>query len=75
VIWIWFGVVISLILIEFISKNASAGCFVLSGIISCIMTYFTDIYLLQLAEFLGVGLLLIIFVRPRILKRLEVKKS
>ena len=70
-IWIWLGVVVSLILTEFLSRNFTAICFVISGIISCILTQYTNNYMIQLGEFLVVGILLISFVRPLVLKWLK----
>ena len=74
-IWIWLGVVVSLLLTEYLSRNFTAICFALSGIISCIMTKFTDNYMFQVGEFLVVGILLISFLRPVLLKWIEFKKE
>lgn len=73
--WIWFGVVISLLLTEYLSRNFIAICFVISGIISCILTRFTNNYMIQLSEFLIVGILLIAFARPFLLNCLTKKKE
>ena len=74
-VWIWLGVVISLLLTEYLSRNFTAICFVISGIISCILTEFTNNYMIQLGEFLIVGILLITFARPFLLKWLKSKKK
>ena len=78
-VWIWLGVVISLLLTEYLSRNFTAICFVISGIISCILTKFTNNYMIQLGEFLIVGILLITFARPFLCnwinKRKEAKKE
>lgn len=74
-IWIWLGVVVSLLLTEYLSRNFTAICFALSGTISCIMTKFTDNYMFQVGEFLVVGILLISFLRPVLLKVIESKKA
>ena len=74
-IGIWLGVVVSLLLTEYLSRNFTAICFALSGIISCIMTKFTDNYMFQVGEFLVVGILLISFLRPVLLKWIESKKE
>ena len=66
--WIWLGVVISLLLIEYMSRNLTAICFAISGLISWIMTYFMDKYNIQLAVFLIVGLFLILIIRPILIK-------
>jgi len=74
-VWIWLGVVISLSLTEYLSRNFTAICFVISGIISCILTKFTSNYTIQVGVFLIIGILLIIFGRPFLLKYAErVKK-
>ena len=74
-IWISLGVVVSLLLTEYLSRNFTAICFALSGTISCIMTKFTDNYMFQVGEFLVVGILLISFLRPVLLKVIESKKE
>lgn len=88
-IWIWLGVVVSLLLIEYMSKNFTAICFAISGIISCILTHFNikfdfkifdnriylSPYMVQLLVFLIVGIFLILVIRPYVLKWLENKKS
>lgn len=88
-IWIWLGVVVSLLLIEYMSRNFTAICFAISGIISCILTHF-DIqfkfhlmgckitltpYIIQLLVFLIVGIFLILVVRPHFLNFIEKKKQ
>ena len=75
-VWIWLGVVISLLLTEYLSKNFTAICFAISGFISCSLTYFTNNYMIQLGEFLVVGILLLVFSRPyclKIIKKFEKK--
>lgn len=74
-VWIWLGVVISLLLTEYLSRNFTAICFVISGIISCILTKFTNNYMIELGEFLIVGILLISFARPFLLNWIEQRKN
>ena len=74
-VWIWLGVVISLLLTEYLSRNFTAIFFVISGIISCILTNFTNNYMIQLGEFLVVGILLIAFVRPFLLKWVKIREK
>ncbi len=68
--WIWLGVIVSLILIELISMNFTAIWFVISSIISYIMLKLNQNYAIQVTTFLLIGVILIIFVRPRIINRL-----
>ncbi len=88
-IWIWLGVVVSLLLIEYMSRNFTAICFAISGIISCILTHFNikfnfkvlghkvylSPYIVQLLVFLVVGIFLILIIRPLFLNFLEKKKQ
>jgi len=75
VIWIWLGVVVSLLLIEYMSKNFTAICFVISGIISCISTHFHAKYSMQVALFLFVGIFIILVLRPYALEIMEKEKQ
>ncbi len=68
--WIWLGVVISLLLIEYMSRNFTAICFAISGIVSFVMTYFVEKYNIQLAVFLALGIFLILVIRPFVIKKL-----
>ncbi len=88
-IWIWLGVVVSLLLIEYMSRNFTAICFAISGIISCILTHFNiklnmkfighkvslSPYIVQLLVFLIVGIFLILIIRPHVLDFMEKKKQ
>lgn len=67
--WIWLGVIISLLLIEFISLNLTAIWFVISGIVSYILFRCGQDYIIQVTVFLVLGLLLILLVRHRIKER------
>ncbi len=74
-IWIWLGVVISLLLIEYMSRNFTAICFAISGIVACIMTEYQEKYNMQLIVFLVVGIFLILMIRPVLLKWLQKKRK
>ena len=74
-IWIWLGVVISLLLIESMSRNLTAICFAISGIVSCIMTKYQEKYNIQLIAFLVIGIFLILVIRPFLLNRIKEKSK
>ncbi len=74
-IWIWLGVVVSLLLIEYMSKNFTAICFAISGMVACVMTKFQEKYNMQLLVFLVLGIFLILVLRPVFLKWLEKKRE
>lgn len=68
--WIWIGVIISLLLIEFVSLNFTSIWFVLSSIISFILLKMGKDYVAQVSTFLIVGVILIVIVRPKIINKL-----
>ncbi len=74
-IWIWLGVVVSLLLIEYMSRNFTAICFAISGIVSCILTHYHKTYKTQLTCFLIIGIFLILIIRPQVLKWIEKRKQ
>lgn len=68
--WIWIGVIISLLLIEFVSLNFTSIWFVLSSIISFILLKMGKDYVAQVSTFLIVGVILIVVIRPKIINKL-----
>lgn len=75
-IYIWLGVIIALIMIEFISKNLTAACFCISAIFSLIsVNTKTNNYIVQVAIFLIGGIVLMVFARPNVLNIIEELKK
>lgn len=70
-LYIWLAVIVALVLVEILSRNLTAACFMISAIISAICTLFTDEYTFEVCSFLVIGILLLIFVRPNILVLLK----
>ena len=70
-LYIWLAVIVALVLVELLSRNLTAACFIISAIISTICTLFTDEYILEVCLFFIIGILLLIFVRPNILVLLK----
>ena len=66
-LYIWLGVIIALLLIEIMSKNLVAACFIISAFISFISTFFTNNYIIQVSLFFVIGVLIIMFVRPNVI--------
>ncbi len=73
--WIWIGIIISLVLVELLSLNFAAICFVISGLISLILFHANQSYIVQVSVFLIVGLGLIIIVRPKIIDKIVIKRD
>lgn len=68
--WIWIGVILSLLIIELVSLNFTAIWFVISGITSYILLCFKQDYIQQVLAFFVIGVLLIVLLRPKIIKKL-----
>ena len=73
--WIWIGVILSLVLIELVSLNFTSIWFVISGITSYILLKTGNDYIVQVLVFLILGIILIIVVRPKIIKYLIKKRD
>lgn len=73
--YIWLGVVLATLLVEYLSKNCVAICFSISATISAIITFFTRNYVIQVSTFLIVGILLIAIARPNVIEYLKKLKK
>lgn len=73
--WIWVGVIIASLLVEYLSKNFTAICFAFSALLSLVSIMFKCNYYIQVSIFLVLGVLLIAVVRPNVLEILEKNKK
>ena len=69
--WIWLGVIVSLLLIEFVSMNFTAIWFVVSALVSMILLKLDKDYIVQVLTFLLLGMVLITVLRPKIISKLS----
>ena len=74
-VWIWLGIVIFLIFIEVTTVQLTTVWFVVSGIISMILSLFIDSVEIEFAVFVLGGVFLLITTRPYLLKKLKVGES
>ena len=74
-VWIWLGIVIFLTLIEVVTIGLTTIWFVVSGIVSMILSLFIDSVEVEFAVFVLGGVLLLITTRPYLLKKLKVSES
>ena len=74
-VWIWLGIVIFLTLIEVVTIGLTTIWFVVSGIVSMILSLFIDSVEVEFAVFVLGGVLLLITTRPYLLKKLKVGES
>lgn len=73
--WIWLGIIISLAFIEVLSINLTTIWFVLSGLVSLVVSFFYNNFSVQFAIFVVGGILLLMLTRPYLINKLNVKKE
>ena len=66
--YVWLAVVIVLAIIEAITINLTTIWFVISGLVSLIISFMIDSILIQFAVFVLLGLVLLIFTKPIFVK-------
>ena len=71
-LWIWLGIVICLALIEILTVNLTTIWFVASGLCSLVLSIFIDNYIIQFGVFVIGGVLLLIFTKSLLLKKLNI---
>lgn len=68
-VYVWLGIVLILIFIEAMTVNLTTIWFVVSGIVAMLLTFFTDIFLIQFSVFVILGIILLITTRPFLQKK------
>lgn len=68
-VYIWLGIVLLLALVEVITVNLTTVWFVASGIVAMLLSFVTDIFLIQFAVFVILGIILLFTTRPILQKR------
>ena len=75
-IWIWLGIIVTLTLIEILTKNLVTFWYIGSAIIALILSLFIDSYLIQFLVFVIIGTILLFTVRDKfIIKRKELRNK
>lgn len=69
--YLWLGIVLLLIAVEMMTVNLVTIWFVVSGIAALIVTFITDIFLIQFAVFVILGIILLITTRSFLQKKLN----
>lgn len=67
-VWIWLGVVIALTLIEVSTVSLVSIWYIASALVSLILSFFIDSFLIQFAVFAILGTILVITTRDYLLK-------
>ncbi|HHW68845.1 MAG TPA: NfeD family protein [Tenericutes bacterium] len=72
--YIWLCIILLLTFIEFLTVNLTTVWFIISAIVSIILTFITDNILIQFGAFVIIGILLLITTRPVLKKYLDDSK-
>lgn len=74
-VWIWLGVVIALALIEVSTTELVTVWFVVSGLVSLVLSFFIDNYFIEFLVFVVLGTILLITTRKYLLKLVMGKRE
>lgn len=74
-LWIWLGLIITLVLIELLTSNLVTIWYVLSAFIALILSMFIDSYIIEFSVFVIIGTILLFTVRDHFIKILNEKKK
>ena len=74
-VWIWLGLVITLTLIEVLTTNLVTIWYIASALVSLILTFFVDSYLIQFSVFVILGTALLFTTRDYLIKLIVKNKE
>ena len=74
-VWIWLGLVVTLTLIEVLTTNLVTIWYIVSALVSLILSFFIDSYLIEFAVFVILGTVLLFTTRDYLVKVLVKKKE
>lgn len=73
--WIWLGLIVTLTLIELLTKNIVTIWYIGSAIISLILSLFIDSFLTEFLLFVIMGTILLFTTRDYLIKKINEIKS
>ena len=73
--WIWLGLIITLTLIELLTKNIVTIWYIGSSIISLILSLFIDNFFIEFLVFAIIGTILLFTTRDYLIKKIDERKS
>ena len=73
--WIWLGIIIALTFIELITINLTTVWFVASGLVSLLLSFFIDSFVIQFSVFVILGIILLCTTRKYLVSFLRVKEQ
>ena len=74
-VWIWLGLVITLTLIEVLTTNLVTIWYIASALVSLILAFFVDSYLIQFSVFVILGTILLLTTRDYLIKLIVQNKE
>ena len=74
-VWIWLGLVITLTLIEVLTTNLVTIWYIASALVSLVLAFFIDSYLIQFSVFVILGTVLLFTTRDYLVKLLVKNKE
>lgn len=74
-VWIWLGLVITLTLIEVLTTNLVTIWYIVSALVSLILAFFVDSYLIQFSVFVILGTVLLFTTRDYLVKLIVKKRE
>lgn len=74
-VWIWLGLVIVLFLLELTTKNFVTMWYSISAIVSLVLSFFIDNFLIQFLIFLVLGTILLVIIREYLINIIKNKKT
>lgn len=74
-VWIWLGLVVTLTLIEVLTTNLVTIWYIASALVSLILSFFIDSYLIEFAVFVILGTVLLFTTRDYLVKLIVKKKE
>lgn len=73
--WIWLGLVITLTLIELLTKSVVTIWYIVSAIISLILSLFIDSFWIEFVVFIIIGTILLFTTRDYLISKIKIVKK
>lgn len=73
--WIWLGLIITLTLIELLTKNVVTIWYIASAIVSLILSLFIDSFLIEFFIFAIIGTILLFTTRDYLINKIRLLKK
>lgn len=72
-IFVWFLIVLLLVLVELFTRNFTSIWFAASAALALILTFVTDIFVIQFSIFVVFGIIFLVIIKPMLKQKLDSK--